>query len=534
MKKLMILLRLGRLELFGLNKMLHDPTRRHRAKWLIALLVLGALAIVGVVGVYCFGIATGMQWLGILEAYPVLMTSLAALTAFMTTIYKAPDTLFRTRDFDQVLSLPISARTVAAARMLKLFEMNLLFTLLIMLPSGFAYAWFAHPGAGFYVAYILAMLVTPMVPVVLSAMLGVLITFAGASLKHMRYAGLFLSFVALLGIMFGSSYISMASIDVSQIIHLSRMLIDVFSRIYPLAGLYMSGVVLGDVGALIAFVSLSIATFALSVWLFGRFFVKLNTFLSARHVRTKFVLQPQKERGVQHALLAREWRRYLSCNSYVLNSAFGLIVSLIGVIALAVMLPRELLNSMFSMVGKKIIILAIVPFLLAWLLSIGPTTGCSISLEGKNLWISKGLPISAYSWLMAKLQLNLQLMLPFAVVDALVLAFAFNIRGLPLLLLFLLPIVTGVFMALLGLIVNCKIYNFDWTNETKVVKRSWGTSIPMFISMVVLPLGAYLTFKVSAMEHMLVPLLFAFALLVADIVLWLQIRAKAEKWVARM
>ena len=59
--------------------------------------------------------------------------------------------------------------------------------------------------------------------------------------------------------------------------------------------------------------------------------------------------------------------------------------------------------------GLDDIALSALPFALSWLISIGPTTACSVSLEGKNLWIVKTLPIPARDWLLPKLRLNLQL-----------------------------------------------------------------------------------------------------------------------------
>ena len=100
---------LSRLELFGVNKLLNDPKRRRRARILVPLMALGMLAILGVVGVYCFGICYGLNWMGALDVFPVMMAAISAVTVLMTTIFKASDALFQSRDFDLILSLPIPA-----------------------------------------------------------------------------------------------------------------------------------------------------------------------------------------------------------------------------------------------------------------------------------------------------------------------------------------------------------------------------------------------------------------------------------------
>ena len=246
------------------------------------------------------------------------------------------------------------------------------------------------------------------------------------------------------------------------------------------------------------------------------------------------MLRAQRSRSVGRALVAREWRRYLASNIYVLNTAFGLLLSIVAVVALAAFVPRDMLDTVLREAGLEGPMFAMLPFVLAWMVALAPTTGSSVSMEGKSLWIIRGMPIPARRWLMAKLKLNLQMVLPISLIDSLVLILALGIRGYALVAMLLLPALFGTFSALFGLALNCKVHRFDWTSETKVVKQSWGASLPVFLVMGLAFGGGYLTARVSAMDHMLVPLLFAAALAAASAALWILIRAKAEKWASRM
>ncbi|NLD58834.1 MAG: hypothetical protein GX647_04185 [Clostridiales bacterium] len=535
MRKLLLLLRLNRLELFGVNKLLNDPKRRRRARILVPLMALGMLAILGVVGVYCFGICYGLNWMGALDVFPVMMAAISAVTVLMTTIFKASDALFQSRDFDLILSLPIPARTVAAARMLKLYSIELSFALIVLVPAGGVYAWFARPGALFYISYLLTALAVPMIPMVLASLIGVLTAFAGASMRRVRYAGLILSFLVMLGLVGGSFYLSAGGgSDVEVLVNIARTLGSMLSRVYPLSDIYAAAVVGGDISQLLLFVGLALLALLLASWLFGAVFVRLNSFINARRARGKFVLRAQRSRSVGRALVAREWRRYLASNIYVLNTAFGLLLSIVAVVALAAFVPRDMLDTVLREAGLEGPMFAMLPFVLAWMVALAPTTGSSVSMEGKSLWIIRGMPIPARRWLMAKLKLNLQMVLPISLIDSLVLILALGIRGYALVAMLLLPALFGTFSALFGLALNCKVHRFDWTSETKVVKQSWGASLPVFLVMGLAFGGGYLTARVSAMDHMLVPLLFAAALAAASAALWILIRAKAEKWASRM
>ena len=534
MKKLSLLLRLDRYELLGINRRMHDPARRLSGKLLLALVVLAALATVGVAFAYCMGIAYALSVIGALSVFPVMLVSVSALISLVTTIVKAPDALFGTRDLDRLLSLPIPARTVATARVLKIYGMDLLFTLLILAPGGVAYGILARPAPAFYVSYALCALAAPMIPAVVASLLGALVALAGASIKRLRYAGLFLMFIALIGVVVGSSYLSSTAASAEMFIDFARGFSELFARVYPLAGLYERAVTGGDALALLLYVGLSLLSIALAGALFGRFFVRINSFLSARTHQKRFVLGAQRQYSPRAALLAREWRHFLSINSYVLNSAFGPILSLVAVVALAIFVPRETIDMFLQLEGLDSLALSVLPFALSWLISIGPTTACSVSLEGKELWIVKTLPIPAREWLLPKLRLNLQLFTPFAILDSLVIAWIFRASGVALAVLLLMPVLMGVFSALIGLIINCKFPRFDWTNAAKLAKNSAGVVAAVFISMALCLGGLFLTIKLPLPDPMLLPTLFTAILALACIALYLLIRARAEKWAAAM
>ena len=361
-----------------------------------------------------------------------------------------------------------------------------------------------------------------------------LVALAGASIKRLRYAGLFLMFVALIGVVVGSSYLSSTAASAEMFIDFARGFSDLFARVYPLAGLYEKAVLGGDILSLIAYVGLSLLAILLAGALFGHFFVRINSFLTAQTRKKRFVLGAQKRHSARAALLAREWRHFLSINSYVLNSAFGPILSLVAVVALAVLVPKATIDMFLQLEGLDDIALSALPFALSWLISIGPTTACSVSLEGKNLWIVKTLPIPARDWLLPKLRLNLQLFTPFAILDSLVVAWIFRASGVALAVLVLMPALMGAFSALIGLIVNCKFPRFDWTNAAKVAKNSAGVVAAVFISMALCFGGLLLTIKLPAPAPMLLPAIFTIALAIACAALYLLVRARAEKWAAAM
>ena len=497
------------------------------------LLPLGALACMAVIWVYTMAIGMGLMVLDALSVLPAMLAAIAALLTFITSIFKSPDALYRSRDLDMLLSLPIPARTVALARLLKLYAMNLLFTLGVLIPGCVSYALLAHPPAGFYVSYALTMLCVPMLPQVLGALLGALIVVVGSSFKGLRYVGLALMLVVLLGVVGGSWYMSFTGFDQTLLANAAQGLVGALGRLYPLTGLY-SRAVNGALGALCLFIALSVLTMALAGALFGRSFGRVSAALNMNVRHNRFVMTAQRRSSAATALLRREWRRYLSINSYVLNTAFGLLLSLVAVVAVVVIMPREKLLAALEIENMDGILFALLPFVLSWLVGMAPTTASAVSVEGKTLWIVKSLPVSAYDWLLPKLRLNLQMALPVALVDALVLAVAYRVSGLALVVLVLMPMLTCVFMALMGLILNCMFPRFDWTNVTRVCKNGVPVMAAVFVSMILNFGGLFLSLAVEAMGYMLVPALFTVVLALICLGMWLLLRARAHSWAVRM
>ena len=104
----------------------------------------------------------------------------------------------------------------------------------------------------------------------------------------------------------------------------------------------------------------------------------------------------------------------------------------------------------------------------------------SVSLEGKNLWIVQSLPVSGKQVLTAKLMLHLLLTLIPAI--PLIVVAEWLIRPTPIFAI-LIPIISALFillMAVLGLVLNLKMPNFNWTSEIVPIKQSMNVMLALF------------------------------------------------------
>ncbi|MFQ8600428.1 MAG: putative ABC transporter permease subunit [Oscillospiraceae bacterium] len=122
---------------------------------------------------------------------------------------------------------------------------------------------------------------------------------------------------------------------------------------------------------------------------------------------------------------------------------------------------------------------SVAPLFVSFFVVMTYTTACSISLEGKNFWLLRSLPVSTRTVLWSKIALNLLLILPVVALNAVILSIGLRVNVLQAALLFFTPAAYGLFISIAGQLLNLLFPNFGWTNETAVIKQS----APAFLTM---------------------------------------------------
>ena len=158
------------------------------------------------------------------------------------------------------------------------------------------------------------------------------------------------------------------------------------------------------------------------------------------------------------ALCSREFKRYFSSSVYVTNTIIGPVM---GCIISGALLFVDL-DSVIGKLPLPVNVCSLVPFLLAGVMCMMPTVCASVSMEGKNWWIVKSLPLSAKSILDAKLLMNLILIMPFYLLAEVLLLLALRPGGMERVWLLLVPAVLILFTCVYGLAVNLRFPVMDW------------------------------------------------------------------------
>ena len=106
--------------------------------------------------------------------------------SFTEGIYKSQGILFDAKDNNLLFSLPITKRDILTLRITKLLVFEYLFNLMFILPAFVSYIILMHPGIRFYIISILATILLPLLPTVISCFIGYFIKLISSKFKKSK------------------------------------------------------------------------------------------------------------------------------------------------------------------------------------------------------------------------------------------------------------------------------------------------------------------------------------------------------------
>jgi ABC-2 type transport system permease protein len=458
--------------------------KKKKPKVLYAGILLFVTAMAALAFFYFYMMGKVLLQYDSIEILPSLTMAASSLLVLMTTIFKVKGTIFGFRDYDLMMSLPVSTSKIVASRVLLLYSLNIVFVVMLMVPMMVAYGLLAEPGILFYISGSIMMFFVPLVPLLLASVLGTLLAFVSARFRHSNLVSILVYILAMILIL-ALSFTTSGS-DV-QIINMSRYLTEQVNDAYPPAYFYGKAVIDKDSRALIAFLLISLGSFFLYSYLAGKFFRKLNSLAMAGSYRKNYKLNELTAASPLKALFRKEIKRYFSSPVYVLNTGIGIVLLTIGAIALFFIDLNKLggdpqLSWMLAQGG---------PLFISFCIATSCTTMASVSLEGSSLWIVKSLPVPTGTIFASKILVNLLITAP-AMLDAVLITIALRLGVMTGLLLILVALMSALFISMLGLVVNLKFPNLTWTSETVVVKQSAASMLTVFGSLLTLGLQVLL------------------------------------------
>lgn len=488
---------------------------KNRGKSGILMYVILYLVIFGFLGIvfYKMGdmmsplIDMGFGWL-----FMSLMSLIGVALGVFGSVFNTFATLYQAKDNDFLLSMPISTSTILITRLSGVYAMGLMYELIVMIPVVIVYLM--HSDAG-----VLAVIFTLLIPFVLSffvltlsCVLGWVVAVINSKLKNKNFITVVVSIAFIAGYyyVYGKAYEILQEILAAP----EEVADKVKSILYPFYHMGLASE--GNAVSMLIFTVIMAVMFGIVYFVLARSFIKLAT-SNRGAAKVKYREKAVKASSVNGALFRKEMKRFLGSPTYMLNCGMGILI--MPIVAVVILIKGEtvvhVLNQIFGQIEGFVPMLACAAVCMS--VSMNDITAPSVSLEGNNLWLVQVFPVSGWQVLMAKLNVHLVLTL----IPALILTGSVLwILKPDVAFVLLIPIVVVLFvlfMAELGLVLNLKFPNLNWTDEVVPVKQSMGVMLALFGGWVlVIALGGIYWLLIETVSPLVYMLCVAFLLLIVS------------------
>ena len=443
--------------------------------------------------VVCFSIGTYAYMIGEkLAPYHLTYIMLSMFIIFVTVmtliegIYKSQGILFDAKDNDLLFSLPIKKSQILFVRVFKLLLFQYIYNLMFLLPAFVIFIYFEKPGISFYGISVLMILLIPIIPTVVSSVLGYMIKLLSSKFKSKKIMQTLLSSIIFLGIFYLSMNLDSFIQDIATKANdINDMLISLY---YPL-GLYIKLITQFELLDLLKLFFVNLLPFLLFIIIGSQFYFKIifKSKENSMKVKNNYNKEIIKKRTPMISLIRKELKRYFSSPVYMFNTSFGLLLSVIISIYLCWKGPIAFENILSNYGVTSEFSLPILFYLfILFVGSMTSITSSSISLEGKTMNITKSLPIKETDILKSKILTCYVIELPFMIFSSMIFFIKFRPNLFYMILIILLNLLIILLTSCIGLIINLKYPKMNATNDTEVVKQSMSSMISVFIGIGVL------------------------------------------------
>jgi len=445
---------------------------------------------------------SGLDWL-----YFALMGLITLFLGIFGSVFNTYAGLYKAKDNELLLSLPVKPSEILLSRMFTVYLASLLYSSTVWIPTAIVYFLMAEPTALAVVNIVLLDFIISLLVSVLTCGLGWIVALISTKLKHKNI----LSVVISLAFFCGYYYFcfNMESVFTTIVENGAQFAGSVRSIVYPM---YLLGLgASGDALSMALFTLFVFLLSALCLYILSRTFSKLTT-SGSKEKKASYSTRQVRSSSMDKALFMRELKRFTSSTTYMLNCGLGIFILPLTLIVM--IFKRGDILPMLQMLREELpgtnidgFIPVVVTILSCLVLGMNAISTPSVSLEGKNLWIVRSLPVASKDILQAKERFHEAMNLFPAVVIPFVLCLLFGagIAGAvtSALCCTMFVCVTACFGLMMGLLKP----NLTWTSEVVPIKQSFAILLSIaFSGLLALAIGAgffFLRNKIDADSYLI-------------------------------
>ncbi len=466
-----------------------NPKPISKSRFLALGLVYAFLGLVFLALIFTFAVPMAMILLplGGENLYFGIFMLLSLSVVFIFSIFETKTELYDCKDNELLLSMPIRPRDIVISRICAVLIYNYIEELILMLPVVICYIIF---GGSIYgvLGSLFVFLTLPLIATSLASGVGYAVHLLSHKLARFKNLMVMLLSVGFLVLYFVGYTALMENME--KFIENLETNYESIAENYSFVALIGSVATLKIVPTLVytlIFASITLIT----VYVISRKYIGLMT-ATVKSKKVVYVAKELRGKSTLFALMKKEFFKFLSSPTYMLNGALGYLFQIAAAVFIAVLGPQlfELDPQSLSSLGMsqdEVLKISIPIFIsiLVFTESMVMMSVSSVSLEGKNLWILKSMPIPEKTVLLAKAMPQIILSVAFSAVSGLIAAIGIGAGIIESLFFILIPSAFGVFSSFMGIIINVLLPKLDFVNEVQVIKQSSAAFISMLANMLI-------------------------------------------------
>lgn len=405
-----------------------------------------------------------------------LMFLIVSVFVVTSNILRVKGVLFDFKDYDLLFSLPIKRNVILLSKLTSLYILNLIYTILFMVPSFIAYIKYLPLDN--YLLYFLLLLIIPIVPMIFSVIIGIIISLIASKFINKTVG----SYVVNLTIIATAFFVSfkMNNMTTLDMANFSSNSIDSIGKFYPLVNNYLRLITDFNIKDLLIFLIVPIILLVIMIFIINLLYDKIRSELIKSHTSSDYEIKKYQKSMPLASLYKKEIKKFFSNAMYPLNTIFGCILLILMILGILIF-NENTIASLFNIQEFSGFLKNQIFLIICLMCALSSTTHCSISLEGKSLWIIRMLPVKGIKILLSKILVNLTFLLPTILIGSTFFGIYLHLELIDFILLYLMPIAYALLISQLGLIINLLDPKFDFTNEIQVIKQS----LPVFLTMII-------------------------------------------------
>ena len=217
MRKYSLLLKMQLYNVFGINRMLHSHDTKEKKQFFIV-----GIAGISVIGIFMYlsgYISIALAEIGLIKVLPTLILISYSLFILFLTFLKGGSCLIGLKDYDMVVSLPVSNTVVILSRLTNLYAVNLMIGIVAIAPMMIVYGTSGNLTWETYLILLVSLMIAPIIPMIAALTIGVLISCVSSHSKHSNIFSLLFSVLGILLFIFAVS--QMQTMQAKQVTNVS-------------------------------------------------------------------------------------------------------------------------------------------------------------------------------------------------------------------------------------------------------------------------------------------------------------------------